>query len=699
MTNHEAVLVNSLKDKYINSDNKTCFYDREKVLHRIGKMQYLKKPGYAGILAEMLNEASTPIEDEDVFAGRMMEAVPEPRWRVPNVDVIINPGHLHFRWGDILKLGVGGILEKIERRAGELGDHKSRAFAKNAGIQVAAVDAFARRYAAAAAQKAAQSGVEARQRFTRMARALEVVPMKPAYDLFSALQGIWILHMIASCYAGARDYGFGRIDQYLLPYYEKDLADGVYTREEADALLAFFLMKPNEICGLGSYNHKVKPIPSVASKQYLTLGGCDVKGLSQANALSFAFLRAEEISNMPEPVVVARFDPQADPVFATQVYRTMAVVTDKMHAYNDRLIYNALKRRGLPDEIAADFTFSGCCNVEVHHRTIRNEWYFPTPEWLCEALGVIGEEPVPAFQSMDEILQALKNTARRHMEEQLDMEVVNASTWRIMDQRGHTFDAMFMGECADRCRYPLDGGVDFYLVDVYFTGAATVIDSLSAIDRLVFREKRYSLEEFVQIIKDNYKGLPLLLAELKNKFPKFGNDDEEGDRYAASAMNAVLDVLDEMDWPQGYIPVGGFYSLHHHNNFGWELCATPDGRMAGEPYSENQSPVYGADRKGVTALLSSLAKLPFHRTPCGGVNLTFSSPVTPELLTSIIESYFKMGGLHIAITVADRETLQAALANPEAYRTLTVRLFGFSEYFIHLSEWQQKEFLARTALN
>jgi len=172
---------------------------------------------------------------------------------------------------------------------------------------------------------------------------------------------------------------FGRIDQYLLPYYEKDLADGVYTREEADALLAFFLMKPNEICGLGSYNHKVKPIPSVASKQYLTLGGCDVNGVSQANALSFAFLRAEEISNMPEPVVVARFDPQADPVFAAQVYRTMSVVTDKMHAYNDRLIYNALKRRGLPDEIAADFTFSGCCNVEVHHRTIRNEWYFPTP--------------------------------------------------------------------------------------------------------------------------------------------------------------------------------------------------------------------------------------------------------------------------------------------------------------------------------
>ena len=240
MTHQEAALVDSLKEKYVNSDNKACFYDREKVLHRIAKMHYLKKPGYAGILAEMLREASTPIEDEDVFAGRMVEAVPEPRWKVPNVDVIANPGHLHFHWEEILKLGMRGILEKIERRARELGDSKSRAFAKNARIQVEAVDTFVRRYAGAAAEKAARSEGEARERFARMARALEVVPMKPAYDLFSALQGIWILHMIASCYAGARDYGFGRIDQYLFPYYEKDLAAGIYTEEEADALHARF---------------------------------------------------------------------------------------------------------------------------------------------------------------------------------------------------------------------------------------------------------------------------------------------------------------------------------------------------------------------------------------------------------------------------------------------------------------------------
>ena len=137
---------------------------------------------------------------------------------------------------------------------------------------------------------------------------------------------------------------------------------------------------------------------------------------------------------------------------------------------------------------------------------------------------------------------------------------------------------MFIGECADRCRYPLEGGVDFNLIDAYFTGAATVIDSITAIDKLVFKEKRYSLPEFVQILKGNFAGHSLLQAELKNKFPKFGNDDEEGDRYAAPAMNAVPDALDEIDWPEGYIPVGGFYSLYHHRTFGWNFAPL---RMAG----------------------------------------------------------------------------------------------------------------------
>jgi len=234
-------------------------------------------------------------------------------------------------------------------------------------------------------------------------------------------------------------------------------------------------------------------------------------------------------------------------------------------------------------------------------------------------------------------------------------------------------------------------------MNIYLTGAATVVDSFAAIDKLVFQDKRYTLEQFVEILKNNFEGNELLQAELQNKFPKFGNDDDNADKYT-KALDAVLDAIDEMQWPEDYVPFASFYSLNHHNNFGWAMEATPDGRMRGKAFSENQSPVYGADKKGVTALLKSIAKLPLKRTPAGGINLTFSNPLTPDMIKAVTQGYFDIGGIHTAYTVVDRATLEAALENPQAYRTLTVRLFGFSEYFINVAKWQQQEIIERTKL-
>lgn len=698
MTEHDLKLMNALKEKYLSSDNEACFYEREAILHRFSKVYAIRRPGYAEIISTMLKELSTPIEDEDVFAGRMVEARPDPSWSlVPNSAMLANPGHLHMKWDDILTLGMRGIMENIEKRADELGDVRSRVYAQHSRMIIEGVDDFAKRYANAAKEKADSSKGEAKERFSRIARALSTVPMEPAYDLFSALQCVWIMHLIASCCSGARDYGFGRPDRYLLRFYEKDLKEGIYTEEEADTLIAFFLLKSNEICGTGTYNYKIKPVPCQASKQYMTLGGLDENGISQANAVSYAILRAEELSNMPEPVVVARTDAKADPNFAAQVYKTMSIVTDKMHIYNDRLIFNTLKNKGLAPDIAADYTFSGCCCLDLNWRNIRNEWFLPMPKWLNDVLGVTGA-CVPDFKSADEIIAAFKEAAKEGLKYDLALSVTNSTAWRVADHRGHTFDGIFMGECANRCRYPLEGGVDYHLINIYFCGAATVIDSITAIDKLVFKDKRCTLKEFVEILRSNFENAPMLQAELKNKFPKFGNDDCEGDRFARPAMNAVLDAIEEIEWPENYIPIGSFYSLHHHNNFGWELAATPDGRGMGEAFSENQSPVYGADKKGVTALLTSVSKLPLERTASGGINLTFSNPVTPDMLKAITEAYFDMGGIHIAFTVVDRATLEAALENPDAYRTLTVRLFGFSEYFVNAAKWQQKELIERTQL-
>ncbi|MBQ3378238.1 MAG: hypothetical protein IJG50_00050 [Clostridia bacterium] len=697
MTETDIRLIEALKEKYLDSDNLCCFYEREEILERFSKAYLIRRPGYADIISAMLKELSPLLFDEDVFAGRMVEAHPDPSWSaVPHTNVIDNPGHIHLRYDDILTLGVRAIVENIEKRASMLGDVQSKVFAVNSRKIYEGIESFARRYSEAARKRADASEGEAKERFGRIARALSIVPMEPAYDLFSALQSVWFIHFIASCCVGARDYGFGRPDQYLNRFYEKDLANGK-TQDELDAMIAFFLVMPNFMCGIGMYNPPMKPIPSRASKQYMTLGGLDENGKPMSNAASYAILRAEEISNMPEPVIVNRVNEEADPDFAAQVYGTISKVTDKMHIYNDRLVFNTLVKKGVPPEIAADHTFSGCCCVDLNWRLIRNEWYLPMPQWLNNVLGVNGGE-VPDIRSAEELISLFKAEARRTLENDLLLTVGNSTIWRVMDRLGHTFDGMFMGNCAETCRYPLEGGVKRHLVNVYLCGAATVIDSITAVDKLVFREKRYTLEQFVNILKNNFEGEPLLWAEIKNRFPKFGNDDEDGDRYANAAMSAVLDAIDEMQWPEDYIPIGSFYSLNHHNNFGWAMEATPDGRKRGEAFSENQSPVYGADKKGVTALLKSVAKLPLTRTASGGINLTFSNPVTPEMIGAITKGYFDIDGIHTALTVVDRATLEAALENPQAYRTLTVRLFGFSEYFINVAKWQQKEIIERTKL-
>ena len=136
--------------------------------------------------------------------------------------------------------------------------------------------------------------------------------------------------------------------------------------------------------------------------------------------------------------------------------------------------------------------------------------------------------------------------------------------------------------------------------------------------------------------------------------------------------------------------------MERDNSWSSKLGATPDGRKSGQPFSENQSPTYGADKNGITALLKSLSKLPLDRTVTGGLNLTFSQKVSSKILRALVISYFNMGGFHVGISVIDRKTLKDAMENPQKYKSLTVRLYGFSEYFVNLPKWQQIAVLNRT---
>ena len=217
------------------------------------------------------------------------------------------------------------------------------------------------------------------------------------------------------------------------------------------------------------------------------------------------------------------------------------------------------------------------------------------------------------------------------------------------------------------------------------------------IDKLVFKDKRYTFKEFAKIVQNDFEGYEDLREEILH-YTMFGNDTEN-DKWTAMAGRAFVDAVDCIKTKDNFYIAAGFYSLERENTWCNKIGATPNGRRAGTPFSENQSPTYGADKNGITAVLKSLSKLPFEKTVTGGLNLTFSQFLSPEILQALIVTYFNMGGLHVGISVVDRDVLNDAMQKPDKYKSLTVRLYGFSEYFISLPKWQQLAILNRTIYN
>jgi formate C-acetyltransferase len=296
------------------------------------------------------------------------------------------------------------------------------------------------------------------------------------------------------------------------------------------------------------------------------------------------------------------------------------------------------------------------------------------------------------YDSVDDILASFKEMLKKDMRKYVDwFQTPRDEDWQ---RKNFVLDSILMSDYATECRYGGCAEEKYNLLNLFCAGIATVGDSLMVLDRLVYNEKRYRYAEFAEILKNDFSGHDDLRREILN-YTKFGNDTD-ADQYTVMAANTFVDAVDSFELKDNFYAVGGFYSLERENSTCAALGATPDCRKSGTPFSENQSPTYGADKLGITALLNSVAKLPLSRTGAGGLNLMFSQRTRSEILKALVLSYFEIGGLHVGISVIDRDVLLDAMENPDRYKSLTVRLYGFSEYFVSLPKWQQIAILNRT---
>ena len=692
-----------LRDRVFAGDEEACFIEREEVLADLGNHTFPAcGERVCATFEAILGRISTPIDPDDVFVGRIVEGRPRRPMRGIGGGGSSHPanpfaipgwmqGHMTLHHQALVDRGLAALAAEARATAAESGDGDQERFAGRLGRAVMAIGVFAGRYALAAhAAASAHPTAVGRNRLERAANALERVPLAPAANLFEALQSIWLVHLIFSAVVGGRDFAFGRLDQILYPLYNRDLAGGM-PRKEAVLLLAHFMQKTNEITGLGpAFGERRKPIPCMASKQYLVLAGGNECGQPAHQDLSHALLEAAKTARQPEPDLYVRWHPKADKRWRDAVADAAVRLQGQVQIVNEPVMLRALTDTGLPPEMAWQATFSGCCRVDLPGEPAQ-ERYHNAAGWLVEALGYDSSgvgEAAKAVNSMEQILDRLKAIATENMDS-VHRELL------ALHRQGDVFhvESLLLRDCPRRARDAFADPNRRRMCCHFFAGIATIADSLAALDHFVFGNGRMRLPEFLGILASDFAGHDDLVRKIA-RLPKFGNHDDVADRWAARAGRILVEALPRE--PSQWVHVCGFFSLNAHVALGKAMVATPDGRRAGMPISENQSPGPGADRNGPTALLGSLARLPFDRTPAGGLNLRLTADTPPAAVRALIEGYFGQGGLHLGITAVDRAVLEDARLHPERHRDLLVRITGFSERFVTLPQALQDEIIART---
>jgi len=668
--------IEAMRKALFAKDETNAYVERESAIDAFLKGDVPPEQGerYITAMEFVLRRMSTPIEEGDVLLGRMVEG-PVPYEMVEDAGAGFNhignpfgiikriPGHMSLDYDDLVRKGLSGIVEDMERNARSKVQKLYAGFARRASQ---AIRAFAERYAFAAEEACME----------RAARALRVVPYGPAYDFFSAMQSIWLMEMILSCVVGGRDFAYSRLDLTVLPYFRAG------EKEDALEILESFFLKNNEIGGLNSDLYKQMPVPCASTNIYLMLGGT---GAEHALPLSLLFLQAAANVHLPQPVLALRISKDNSPPDWKNACAQAAQELDgQVSFYNDDVIIHSLESLGLTRQRAIGYTMSGCNRAEFQgHQS--SDYIHNCPAMLLDAFYD------PEAKDMEGILASFKRGMMRELKASMGVPRFDPE-----EELHFCLESLLLRGCVEQVCDIENGGQYQETVVHQMAGIATVADSLCAISKAVFEDKILTLDAFRALVREDFAGDPELHQRIRNTYPKYGNDDERADCWAALASECFVDIVRGLNENHDRIHIPGIYSMFCHIGIGRELGATPDGRLTGEPVSENQSPVYGKDREGLTALLHSVSRLPQRLTGCGGLNVRLDKKLDNAVLAGLTDTYFGMGGVNLTINVVSRETLLAAMENPSQYQSLFVRIVGYSEVFVRLPDYLQQELISRT---
>jgi formate C-acetyltransferase len=574
---------------------------------------------------------------------------------------------------------------------------------------------YAERHAERVRELAArETDARRRQELERIACVCAHVPANAPRDFLEALQYYWFVHLGVTTELNPWDaFCPGHLDQHLYPFYERGLADGTLTPQEAVELLQCLWIKFD--------NQPAPPKVGVTAQESSTytdfvqinLGGLKRDGSDGVNELSHLMLDVIGTMRQVQPNPSVQVSKKSPDRFLKQAAQVIREGMGKPDLFNCDLVVQELVRQGKSVEDARVGGTSGCVETGAFGKeSYILTGYFNMPKVLeitlnngldprtGRQIGLRTGDPT-GFETFDELFGAY----RRQLQHFIDIKIRGNNVIERLYARylPAPFLSLITDDCIAAGKDYHEGGARYNSNYIQGVGLGTMADALTAIMHHVFDKRKLSMRELLDAVRDDFEGPEneRLRQLLLNRTPKYGNDDDYADAVMVDVFDAYFDAVDGRPTPRG-----GTYRINMlpttcHVYFGSVIDALPDGRKAGKPLSEGVSPVQGADRRGPTAVLKSVSKMDHMRT--GGTLL--NQKFTPRLLeddggldkfVQLIRTYFKMDGHHIQFNVVDGATLRAAQENPEQYRDLIVRVAGYSDYFCDLTQALQDEIIART---
>lgn len=636
--------------------------------------------------------------------------------------------HLAVNYERILKDGLRGYEKRVKEYKAtlDLTDPESidkYCFYNAVLIVLEAVRNFANRYSVLAKDLAEKElNQERKIELLEISRICSKVPYEPAETFQEAVQSVWFIQLILQIESNGHSLSYGRFDQYMYPYYDRDIKNGTIKESEALELLTCLWIKTLTINKVRSQAHTLS---SAGSPMYqnVTIAGQTIDKKDAVNDLSFLVLKSVAQTRLTQPNLTVRYHKNINKHFLDECVEVMRLGFGMPALNNDEIIIPSFMDWKVKEEDAYNYSAIGCVETAVPGKwgyrctgmsyinfprmllcTMNNGVDLTSNKRFTKGYGYFTE-----MESYEELLKAWDKTIREITRYSVIVEnVIDKASERDVPD---ILCSALTDDCIARGKTIKEGGAVYDFISGLQVGIANMADCLAAIKKLVYEEKKITRQELWNAILDDFSSPEnkKIQEMLIREAPKYGNDDDYVDQLIVEAYDSYIEEIEKYPntrynrGPIGGIRYAGTSSISANVGQGMSTMATPDGRNAFEPLAEGCSPAHNSDKNGPTAVFKSVSKLRTNKIT-GGVLL--NQKMTPQMLSTeenrqklelLIKTFFnRLHGYHVQYNIVSKETLIDAQKHPEKHKDLIVRVAGYSAFFNVLSKKTQDDIIGRT---